>query len=268
MPVKLVAQPLSPGFFESRDGTRVTWLGMAGILVNARGTIVFVDPLLTLVERDGRILSESGNRMIVDIPIASGRVPRADVVCYTHADDDHCMEPTAVEFGGRLACRFLAPPPVLERLRKAGLGPAGFTTAADFGVHRFGNVEITVTPALHDWDKPAPWQRGDCVGYLIKTPDGTIWHPGDSRLIPELETVRGVDLLFFDVADVEAHLGPRGSARLAETSGAKVMVAYHYGTFDLPAGSWGGCDPADSLPFVKGLSAKFIAPNPGEVISL
>jgi L-ascorbate metabolism protein UlaG (beta-lactamase superfamily) len=129
-------------------------------------------------------------------------------------------------------------------------------------------VEIKVTPALHDWQKVNPWKREDCCGYLIKTPDGTIWHPGDTRLIPELEEVKNVDILFFDVAAVDSHLGPKGSARLAATSGAKALIAYHYGTFDVPKGSFGGCDPDDSLPYVKNLNAVFLKPNPGEIIKL
>lgn len=80
--------------------------------------------------------------------------------------------------------------------------------------------------------------------------------------------MRGVDVLFFDVAAVDSHLGPAGSARLVENSGAKVMVAYHYGTFDLPPGSFGGCDPLDALPYVQGLPARFLMLNPGEPLRL
>jgi len=46
------------------------------------------------------------------------------------------------------------------------------------------------------------------------------------------------------------------------------MIAYHYGTFDLPPGSYGGCDPDDSLPYIKNLKADFLKPNPGEIIKL
>ena len=105
---------------------------------------------------------------------------------------------------------------------------------------------------------------------MIKTPDGVIWHPGDTRLIPELEEIKDVDVLFFDVTTVAAlaHLGPEGSARLARTPGSKKMIASHYGTFDLPVGSWGNCDPTDSLPYIKDLDADFLQLNPGEVLRL
>jgi L-ascorbate metabolism protein UlaG (beta-lactamase superfamily) len=132
----------------------------------------------------------------------------------------------------------------------------------------FGSAKVEVTPALHDWQEENPWRRGDCCGYIVRTPDGSIWHPGDTRLIDELLAIRDVDVLFFDIAAVRSHLGPEGSARLAASSGTKVMVAYHYGTFVLPPGSYGNCDPNDALPFIEGLSAQFLRPGPGETIRL
>src|SRR5205085_6885883 len=103
--------------------------------------------------------------------------------------------------------------PVARILCELGIAHDRMTIARDFDTLHFGNVEVSVTPALHDWQEHNPWQRGDCCGYLVKTPDGTIWHPGDSRLIDELLAVKGVDVIFFDVAAVNAHLGPEGSAR-------------------------------------------------------
>ena len=58
------------------------------------------------------------------------------------------------------------------------------------------------------------------------------------------------------------------SAKLAESCSAKVMLAYHYGTFDLPPGSFGSCDPDDSLVYIQHLQAEFLKPDPGEVLYL
>lgn len=46
------------------------------------------------------------------------------------------------------------------------------------------------------------------------------------------------------------------------------MLAYHYGTFVMDPGTYGGCDPDDSLPHVQGMSAEFITPPPGEILRL
>jgi hypothetical protein len=39
-------QPFGAEAFEASDGTVSRWLGMAGFLINSRGTTLMVDPLL------------------------------------------------------------------------------------------------------------------------------------------------------------------------------------------------------------------------------
>lgn len=266
VPSKLRTIPIDDFFFDKREDTIVTWLGMAGALINCRGTIIFIDPLISYGATNE--LCETGNRLLVPLPATADGVPKADIVCYTHADSDHFAEKTARILNSRFNPVFISPGPVFESLSKMGVDKNHLIKIKDFATYSFGEVEIVVTPALHDWQEVNPWKREDCCGYLVKTPDGSIWHPGDTRLIPELEDIKNVDVLFFDVAAVDSHLGPKGSARLAQTSGAKVMIAYHYGTFDLPPGSYGGCDPEDSLPYIKDLNAVLITPDPGEIIKL
>jgi len=263
---KLKTIQIDNSFFDKREDTIFTWLGMAGALINCRGTIIFIDPLISYGADNETC--ETGNRLLVPQVSTADKVPKADVICYTHADSDHYAEKTAKILNSKLAPKFIAPGPVSEKLDKIGIEKNRLIRIKDYAIYTIGNVEIMITPALHDWQKVDPWKREDCCGYLIKTPDGTIWHPGDSRLIPELEEIKNVDILFFDVAAVDSHLGPEGSARLAKTSGAKAMIAYHYGTFDLPPGSYGGCDPDDSLPYVKDLKAVFLKPDPGEILKL
>src|SRR5829696_5237882 len=69
---------------EGGDGTVLRWLGMAGFLINSRGTTVMVDPLLGGFDMP----------IMIDIPIAPERVPRLDAVLVTHSDNDHYSVPT------------------------------------------------------------------------------------------------------------------------------------------------------------------------------
>ncbi|MDK1032416.1 MAG: MBL fold metallo-hydrolase [Planctomycetia bacterium] len=113
---KLVSQPIEPSFFEQADSTLLTWLGMAGALINVRGTILLIDPLITLIEQDGETLCEGGHRLKISLPIEAADVPRADAVMYTHADGDHFVTLTAETLYRNHKPKFIAPPPVLERL--------------------------------------------------------------------------------------------------------------------------------------------------------
>jgi len=255
-------------FFDQRAGTTLTWLGMAGALINARGEILLIDPLIVASERDGGQFSETGYKLKINLPIQAKDIPRADLVMYTHADDDHFGEQTAKLLAERTKCQFLAPAPVRQRLYELGINDQRLITALDFASLEVGSSEVMVSPALHDWQEVNPWQRGDCCGYVVKSPDGVIWHPGDTRWIDELLTIKDIDVLFFDVAAVESHLGPEGSARLGASCGAKALIAYHYGTYDLPPGSFANCDPEEALPYLQEIPARYLQLQPGEILAL
>ncbi len=83
-------QPFGAEAFEASDRTVLRWLGMAGWLVNARGTTLMVDPLLSGFDMP----------IMVEMPLAAGDVPHLDAVLVTHSDNDHFSVPT---------CRDLAP---------------------------------------------------------------------------------------------------------------------------------------------------------------
>jgi hypothetical protein len=57
------------------------------------------------------------------------------------------------------------------------------------------------------------------------------------------------------------------------TSGAKILLAYHYGTFEAPekGGTWEKAldsDPDESLPFVEAVQARFAVLDPGQILRL
>jgi len=266
--MELETQKITASFFNHHTATQLVWLGMAGILINTRGTIFLVDPLITMENSRGETLCEGLYRLKTPLPIEAIEMPRVDLVLYTHADNDHYGALTAQVFANQTQCRFMAPPPVKNLLEELGVQKARIITSTPYQSTQVAGAEVTVTPALHDWQELDPWRWEDCCGYLIKTKDGTIWHPGDTRWIDELSEFQDVDVLMFDVAAVDSHLGPEGSARLAESSGARIFVAYHYGTFDLPPGSFASCSFEDSLPYVARLSGSYLAINPGELVHL
>lgn len=266
---RLQSRPIASSFFDRRDDTAITWLGMAGIMINTRGTIILIDPLLTSVHRTRTVQdAETGHHLCFPWPIKARKIPRAEAVLYTHTDADHFGRATAAALNAAVEPRFLGPRPVLAWLEEMGIGLNRLREVHESETIRIGQAKIVVTPALHDYATDYPFKRGDCCGYLVGTPDGNIWIPGDSRLIDEQLAVKDVDVLFFDVAVADAHLGPAGSAALARSSGAKLLVAYHYGTFEAPPGDWANCDPLAARRHLAGIPARYIMPSPGQIITL
>src|SRR5215203_6047952 len=76
-------QPFGEKAFGKSKTTTLRWLGMAGFLINSRGTTFMVDPLLEGFDMP----------MMIDFPILAKNVPHLDAVFVTHADNDHFSVP-------------------------------------------------------------------------------------------------------------------------------------------------------------------------------
>src|SRR3954452_16461745 len=128
-------RPFGAAAFGSSAGTTLRWLGMAGVLINSRGTTVMIDPLLGGFDMP----------IMIDMPIAAADVPRVDAILVTHSDNDHFSRPT---------CRELAPVTqafhsttyVASLMTEEGLAGVGHGIGDVFEV---GSVRVEVTPADH-----------------------------------------------------------------------------------------------------------------------
>jgi L-ascorbate metabolism protein UlaG (beta-lactamase superfamily) len=266
MPLR--TRPVPESFFsDNRRDCVYTWLGSAGFLLNVKGTLLLVDPLLPPAAPD-QAIAGIGFRLKIRLPVQARDVPRAGHVLYTHADADHFCPKTAEILDRQCAPVFMAPPPVIGRLKNLGVEKKRLVPVRENDVMDIGRARVTVTPALHDWDPSRPHARNDCCGYLIGTAFGNFWDPGETRLLDELLDVKDVDVILFDVSDARAHLGPKGSLALAKSSGARDLVCYHYGTFDAPPGGPFGCGPEDFRHLVDSRKFNWLTPAPGEVLAI
>ncbi|WP_128544784.1 MBL fold metallo-hydrolase [Larkinella soli] len=220
-------RPFGAAAFGSSKQTTVRWLGFAGFLINSRGTTLMVDPVLEGFDMP----------VLIDMPITPKAIPRLDAVLITHGDNDHYSVPT---------CRNLAPVTrayhstlyVDSLMKSIGLPSFGHPIGDQFSV---GPVRVTVTPADHAWQNAYPgtskrlFKPEDCAGFWIETPDGTIWAPGDSRLIAEHHLNRPTpDAIFFDFSDSEWHFGLRNAVKVANAYPDTPLLLCHWGSVDAP----------------------------------
>jgi len=212
-------RPIRPNAFCHGDCTTVMWLGGAGFLLNIRGTILMIDPVLTTMP-DNPTISETGLELKIPYPIRAADVPRVDFILYSHSDSDHLGKSTALILSA-LKPRFYGPPPVFERLVRNGIGCENIEICRPGDLVEIGDtVRVTVTAADHPWQlsDPAkngkPFRPGDCCGFIIETPDARCFFPGDTRLMEEHLTIKNIDVLALDVSLDPYHLGPQGASVL------------------------------------------------------
>lgn len=245
-------QPFGKEAFQPSNGTTIRWLGMAGFLINSRGTVLMIDPLLEGYDMP----------LLTDFPIKPKDVPRLDAVLATHSDNDHY----SVETFRHLAAvtkQFHSTIYVDSLMKNEGLRSFGHFIGDTF---RVGKVSIRLTLADHAWqnDFPKAGQRyfepGDACGFWFNTPDGSIWAPGDSKFLQEQLHMPAPDaILFYYSEDALYHSGLEGAVKIANAYPNTPLILTHWGFVDAP----------DFIPFngdPKNLARRVV--NPQRIIVL
>lgn len=130
-----------------------------------------------------------------------------------------------------------------------------------------------LTPAWHNWQNDSKkwdyrvWEREDYCGYWFDTPDGTIWLPGDSKLLPEHLEMPAPDLIMLDFSDNAWHITFEGAVKLADAYPEARLFCIHWGTVDAPDWSTFNGDPRELARHVVN-PERVLAPLPGEEVVL
>lgn len=213
--------------FEASENTTLKWLGMAGFLVNSRGTTFMIDPLLGGFDMP----------VMIDFPIEAKQVPQLDAILITHSDNDHYSIPTCSDLKS-VTREYHSTVYVDSLMKNQGLPAFGHTIGDSFNI---GEIKVTLTPADHAWQNAYPefangriWKQEDCTGFWIETLDGTIWATGDSRLMPEHLQMPTPDAILFDFSDSEWHFTLEGAVKLANAYPNTPLLLHHWGSVDAP----------------------------------
>jgi L-ascorbate metabolism protein UlaG (beta-lactamase superfamily) len=249
-------QPFGAEAFEAADQTVLRWLGMAGFLINSRGTTVMVDPLL----------GDFDMPVMIEFPITAADVPKLDAILVTHSDNDHYSVPTCRNLAA-VTSEYHSTNYVSSLMEQEDLPAHGHGIGEHFEI---GPVRVEVTPADHAWQNAFPgasdrvFEMEDCCGFWLETPDGTIWAPGDSRLIRDHHLRMPVaDAMLFDFSDSEWHFGLDGAIEMANAYPETPLLLYHWGSVDAPDFPPFNGDPA-SLPSRVVNPERIVVLAPGE----
>src|SRR6266545_891198 len=174
---------------------RVTWWGHSTITVEAAGSRLLTDPVLT--NRVGHLRRRRGPRP----PAEAGRAD-AVLVSHLHADHLHLTSLPLVDPAARIVV-----PKGAAALVARECGPAIGDRCVEVepGTRvRVGEVTVTAVPARHD-DRRGPWSSEVArpVGYRIDGPALSAWFAGDTDLYDEMAREIGQ----VDLALVPVHFG-------------------------------------------------------------
>ena len=220
-------QPFGAEAFKSSKVTTIRWLGMAGFLVNSQGTTFMIDPLLEGYDMP----------LLMKFPITPKEVPNVDAIFATHSDNDHYSVETFKDLS-QVTKEYHSTVYVDSLMKNEGLHSFGHGIGDTF---HFANVQVKLTPADHAWQNAYPgaskrfFKPEDACGFWFDTPDGSIWTPGDSRLMPEQLQMPAPDvILLFYSEDSAWHSGLEGSAKIINAYPKATVLLSHWGFVDAP----------------------------------
>ena len=230
-------------------GQLALWsLGQSGFVIKGGSTIAYIDPYLS----DSGAAIGAPRRF--PIPIDPARVHHADAVFATHEHLDHADRPTLgplmaaspraklitspqgreIALQADVSAERVIVPRVDERLELAGL--AYTAVPAAHGASALAGPRYVYED---DGDRHARW-----MGFLIECNGVTVYHSGDTVLIPELLIalqdqkidiailpINGRDF-FREQKEIVGNLWPGEAVELAVALQAKVLIGCHNDLFD------------------------------------
>jgi len=145
--------------------------------------------------------------------------PAADLILITHAHSDH-LSPADIARIRTPTTTVIAPRSVADKLPGTVVIAPGETVTA-------GAVVVRAVPA-YNTDKPFHPKSAGNVGYLITVAARTIYHAGDTDLIPEMDNL-APDIALLPVSGTYVMTADQ-AADAARRIKPKVAVPMHYGT--------------------------------------
>ncbi len=251
---------------QSADLT-IWWLGNAGFAMNWAGTVIFIDPIIELHDRNPT-MSEIGLPLRGPLPLRARDVSHADIVLLTHDDGDHTGPLTTPGLIAGTEAVSVGTERTRRKLKEYGLPPERFLRAEYGGSIEADGFTIAATPARHQEDE-GHTVRGDCCGFILERNGLALWHPDDTDLLEEHLEVTGIDVLLLPIAPHV--LGTEGAARLANSTGARYIIPCHYGTYVSDV-YWCTGDPeavaaqieeAETRVHMLAIGEKLVVPLPG-----
>jgi L-ascorbate metabolism protein UlaG (beta-lactamase superfamily) len=230
------------------QGTRITWLGHATVLIQtAKGTNILIDPFIT------------GNpKFPKDFKLPE----KIHFILATHGHGDHISDavPVAVRHGSTIVA-------VFELANYfAGKGVAHTIGMSLGGTVQLNDVAATMVDAKHSssaQDERGVHYVGVAAGFVLTIADGPVlYHAGDTAVFGDMKLIAELYRPQVAMLPIGGHftMDPKEAALAVKLLGAKTILPIHFGTFPPLKGT------PDELAALVDESVEVVRWKPGESI--
>ena len=224
---------------------QIKWFGHSAFMVEVAGAKLLIDPWIT------NPLSPVAPQDVINA--------RPTHILITHDHFDHLGE--SVDIAKATGAPIVGTFELTLEVAEKGIAEAQ-TMPMNIGgtVKLQDGIEIYMTPALHTANRGAP------SGFVIATPEGAVYHAGDTALFRDMELIAelyDIDVALLPIGSVFT-MGPREAAIATQLLRPRRVVPMHYNTFPLIKQ-----DPEDFKSRVEAVSrSKVYIMKPGDVLKV
>jgi L-ascorbate metabolism protein UlaG (beta-lactamase superfamily) len=240
--------------YAPNEGISLWWLGQAGFAASFDEVLLFIDPVIELEKEEDPLTSEIGLRLFQPLPLLAREVTQADLVLLSHDHRDHTA-PKTVPYLARTDAIFLCTEHCAGKVRELGVKKEKIRPLNYGEELKYEGLKVECVIAEHSGP------RGTACGFIIRSPHGSLYYPGDTSLLPEHLELKDIDILLLSIT--ENVLGIEGAAKLANALGSQYLIPCHYGTYDHQA-RWTIADPEALRPLIDRSEERLFILKQGE----
>jgi L-ascorbate metabolism protein UlaG (beta-lactamase superfamily) len=185
------------------------WLGHSGFKIKFMDKIAYIDPYQLLGD--------------------SFEMDKADLIFITHSHYDHCSIEDIQKIA-RDGTTIICPADVSSKLRhinkKLDIQIAEIGESVEL---LEGSVKIWAVPA-YTIDRVTHEREEDWFGYIIEINGVLIYHAGDTDFIPEMKSIKNIDLALLPIGGANFTMNAGEAAKAASLIKPKIAIPMHYGT--------------------------------------
>lgn len=192
------------------------WLGHSAFkFVTEKDTVILVDPFL------------SSNPTT---PKGEKKQKKVDFILLTHGHEDHVGD--TLDIAKETGCKVVSIVELSGLLKKHGLKEDQAVEFNKGGTIKFDEFSVTLTNANHSSSFGGEY-AGDPAGLVIKFDDITIYHAGDTNIMPDFFIYNDLYKPDISILPIGDHytMGPAEAALSASMIKSRYAVPCHYGTF-------------------------------------
>ena len=200
----------------------VSWLGHASALVELDGVRFLTDPALTPRLAHLRRHHAVDRESLRDI----------DVVLISHVHMDHLHIPSLRLLGD---VDLVVPAGAGRLVRRLGFRNVIETIVGEQTT--FGPVTVETVPAVHSSGRgPHSRIRAAAVGYVLRSPHGSVYFAGDTDLFDGMADLQSIDVALLPIAGWGAslgsgHLDPDRASAATGLIRPQMVIPIHWGTY-------------------------------------